>query len=116
MTRHLLAVVAILEVCTGLALLVTPSLVGQLLLGVAFEGATIAVAWITGVALVGLGIACWPGPPAVGMIVYSSGVGVCLGYLGIAEGVTGPLLWPVVVLHLAIAVILGGRLARGASH
>jgi hypothetical protein len=41
---------AVAEVATGLALLVVPSLVGQLLFGVEFTGFTIPVARVAGIA------------------------------------------------------------------
>src|SRR6478736_5644412 len=88
---------AVAEAATGLALLIVPGLVGRSLLGVEFIGVTIAVARVAGVALIGLGIACWPGPPLVGMLIYSAAVALYLAYLGYAEGLTGPFLWPAVV-------------------
>lgn len=62
---------AVVEAVTGLTMLTAPSLVGQLLLGDKLAGAAILVARVTGIALIGLGVACWPGPPVVGMFVYS---------------------------------------------
>jgi hypothetical protein len=47
------------EVATGLALLIVPSLVGQLLLGEVLTDIAIPVARVAGIALVALGIACW---------------------------------------------------------
>jgi hypothetical protein len=50
----------IVEIATGLALLIIPSLVAELLLGQELGGVAIPVAQVAGIALVGLGIACWP--------------------------------------------------------
>jgi hypothetical protein len=94
------------EATLGVALLIVPAFVGQLLLGVGLTGVAIPVARVTGVALVGLGIACWPGPPWVGMALYSSAVTLYLAYLGLARGMAGVLLWPAVVLHLVLTVLL----------
>ena len=58
----------------GLALLIVPSLVGQLLLGEELTGVAIPVARVAGMALVALGIACWPGTPLIGMLTYSAAV------------------------------------------
>ena len=93
---------AVAEAATGLALLIVPSLVGQLLLGVELTGVTIPVARVAGIALIGLGIACWPGPPLVGMLIYSAAVTLYLAYVGFAGGLTGVLLWPAVVLHVIL--------------
>ena len=76
---------AVAEAATGLALLIVPSLVGQLLFGVEFTGTTIPVARVAGIALIGLGVACWPGPPLVGMLIYSAAVALYLSYVGFAD-------------------------------
>ena len=73
---------AVAEAATGLALLIVPSLVGQLLLGEELNGVAIPVARVAGIALVALGIACWPGPPLVGMLAYSALVALYLAYRG----------------------------------
>ena len=98
---------AIGEIATGLALLIVPSLVAQLLLGKELGGAGMAVGRVTGLALIGLGIACWPGQPRVGMLTYSLGAALYLAYLGFVGGLTGVLLWPVAALHAALAILLG---------
>src|SRR6476620_11878367 len=97
---------AVAEVVTGLALLIVPSLVGLLLLGEEFTGVTIQVGRVAGIALIALGIACWPGPPLVGMLTYSSLAALDLAYLGVADGLTGVLLWPAVALHAVLSILL----------
>ena len=103
---------AVGEAATGLALLSVPSLVGQLLLGEQLAGVAIPVARVAGIALIALGIACWPGPPLVGMVTYSELVTVYLAYLGFARGLTGVHLWPAVVLHVILTVLLTRDLTR----
>ena len=98
---------AIAEAATGLALLVVPSLVGQLLLGEELIGVAIAVGRVAGIALLALGIACWPGPPLVGMLIYSTVVTLLLAYLGFAGGLAGVLLWPAVAIHFVLSILLG---------
>ena len=44
----------------GLALLIVPSLVVRLLFGAELTGVAIPVARVLGIALIGLGAACWP--------------------------------------------------------
>ncbi|MCI4680349.1 hypothetical protein K9U33_17100 [Rhodoblastus acidophilus] len=97
---------AVAEIVTGLALLTVPSMVGWLLLGQELAGAAASVARVAGVALIGLGVACWPGPPLVGMLIYGASVALLLAYLGIVERMTGILLWPAVVLHLMLSAFL----------
>jgi hypothetical protein len=106
-TNKALIFAAVAEVATGLALLIVPSLVGQLLLGEELTGIAIPVARVAGVALIGLGITCWPGPPLVGMVTYSTVVAFYLAYLGFAGGLTGVFLWPAVALHLVLSILLG---------
>lgn len=90
----------------GLALLVAPSLVGQLLLGEGLTGIAVPVARVAGIALIALGVACWPGPPRAGMLTYSAAVTLYLAYLGLVDGLAGVLLWPAVVLHLILTTLL----------
>jgi len=104
--RGVLVLAAIGEVATGLALLIVPSLVGQLLLGSEVSGLALTVARVTGIALIGLGVACWPGPPRVGMLIYSGAVALFLAYVGFAGSSSGMLLWPAVAVHVALSLLL----------
>ena len=68
--KKVLSIAAVLEVATGVALLIVPSLVGRLLFGAEFTGIVIAVARVLGIAFLALGVCCWPGSSAVcGMVV-----------------------------------------------
>ena len=105
--KKLLAFTAIAEAATGLALIVVPSLVGRLLLGAELTGVSVPLARVPGITLIALGIACWPGWTAVsGMLAYSALATVYLGYLAIAGQWVGQLLWPAVVLHAILTVLL----------
>jgi hypothetical protein len=105
--KKVLIFAAVAEVATGLALLTVPSLVGQLLLGEELAGVDLPVARVTGIALIALGIACWPGSPLVGMLAYSVAVTLYLAYIGFAGHSAGVLLWPAVALHAVLSVLLG---------
>jgi len=104
--KRVLIFAAVGEAVLGLALLLSPSLVGLLLLGRELTGIAIPVARVAGIALVGLGVACWPGTPLAGMLTYSAAVALYLAYLGFAGGLTGVLLWPAVVLHMILTALL----------
>jgi hypothetical protein len=104
-----LVVAAVAEIATGIALVFVPSLVARILLGGEIAGVAVEVARVAGIALIALGIACWPGPAIAGMLVYSAAVTVYLAYIGLTGG-GGVLLWPAVVAH----VILTGLLIRAA--
>ena len=111
--KRVLAFAAVAEIATGLGLLLVPSLVGQLLLGAELAGTAATVARVTGIALIALGVACWPGTPLLGMLTYSAAVTLYLAYVGLAGGVVGALLWPAVVLHLILTVLLARVFASG---
>ena len=106
MTRVLIFA-AVGEAATGWALLIVPSVAAQLLLGDTLVRIAIPVARVLGIALIALGIACWPGPPVFGMLIYCASVTLYLAYLGIAGGFTGILLWPAIALHVALTILLG---------
>lgn len=97
---------AVGEAATGLALVLFPPVVGRLLLGEDLTGVAVPVARVAGIALIGLGIACWSGQPRIGMLAYSGLVTLYLAFLGFVDGLTGVLLWPAVVLHLILTVLL----------
>jgi hypothetical protein len=104
--KGVLVFAAVGEAATGVALLIVPSLVGQLLLGAELAGVAAIVARVAGIALIALGVACWPGTPRAGMLTYSAAVTLYLAYLGVTGGANGILLWPAVALHLALTVLL----------
>ena len=107
-------VAAVGEATTGVVLLLFPHVVAQFLFGAAPAGAGLAVARIAGIALVGLGLACWPDPvngraarrAPIAMLVYSALAAMYLGFLAISGELRGPLLWPAVVVHLIVTVWL----------
>jgi len=108
----LLIIAALGEAAAGLALLIVPSLVVPLLFGQEPTGVAVALARVAGIALWALGVACWPGPPLVGLLTYNAVVTVYLACLGVAGGLTGVLLWPVIVLHVILTALLSWGVAR----
>ena len=110
MKNRLLAVAAAGEAVTGLVLLVYPPIVVRLLFGAELTGVSIPVARVLGIALIGLGVACWPCGSAsralCGMLTYSALAMAYLLYLGIRGEWVGPLLWPAVVLHAVLTLLL----------
>ena len=105
--KKVLTVAAVVEVATGMALLIVPSLVGRLLFGAEFTGVANPAARVTGIALLALGVGCWPGSTALcGMLTYGALATLYLAYLGVIGEWVGPLLWPAVVLHGILTVLL----------
>lgn len=113
--KRLLAFAAVGEIATGVTLLLAPSLTGQWLFAEDLVGIAVTIARVTGIALIGLGIACWPGTPLLGMLTYSATVALYLAYVGYSGGPSGRLLWPVVVAHIVLAALLAQRIARGTA-
>jgi hypothetical protein len=105
--KKVLTLAAVVEAATGLALIIAPSLVGRLLFGAEFTGVANPAARVTGIALLALGVGCWPGSTAFcGMLTYSALVTLYLLSLAIRGEWVGPLLWPVVVIHALFTALL----------
>jgi len=107
--KKVLTIAAVAEAATGVALIVVPSLVGRLLLGADLAGVANPVARVAGIALLALGVACLPScTPLCGMLTYSVLATAYLFYLVIRGEWAGPLLWPVVGLHIILTLLLLG--------
>ena len=105
--KKVLLLAAVSEAATGLALLVVPSLVGRLLLGQELAGVAIPLARVLGIALMALGVACLPGCTALGgMLTYSVLATGYLAWLAFGGEWVGPLLWPAVVAHAILTLLL----------
>jgi hypothetical protein len=126
--RKILNLVAVLEAVTGLALLIVPGIVirlllGQNSLGQNSLGAELALGRFLGIALLALGLACWPGqqagsnaPVFRAMLVYNLFVAILLTYLGAVEHFFGLFLWPAVALHFGLAAVLVRARRSSADH
>ena len=111
--RKILAISATLEVLTGVALIIAPGIVIDLLLGGAGPGLGPAIGRLLGIALLALGMACWPNqdtgrssPAFRAMLTYNVLIAANLAFLGAVEHFSGYLLWPAVVLHAVLAAFL----------
>jgi hypothetical protein len=112
--KESLALAAVLEAATGLALMIAPATVALLLLGNELSGASMALGHVAGFALFSLGLACWPGrdaprvvsPAFRAMLTYNLLTTVYLLYLGSGGEWVGRLLWPAVAIHAVVTVFL----------
>jgi hypothetical protein len=107
--KKVLIFAAIAEGLTGVALLVAPEFVIRVLAGTDATELTTSVGRVTGIALIGLGVATSPGPASIGMLTYTVLVALFLAFMGMRGGWGGPLLWPAVAVHAVLALLL----ARG---
>ncbi len=112
--RKLLALAAAVEGATGLALMAYPPVVTLLLLGDRVSGPGIAVGRVAGIALLSLGLACWPSGKVGGgrtpghraLLTYNLLVALYLLGIGIRGETLGKLLWPAFALHALVAYLL----------
>jgi len=112
--QKILAFAAIVEVGTGLVLMIDPALVVALLLGVSVAADEIPIGRVAGIAMLSLGLACWPNRQGAqsglaalrAMLAYNMLVALYLAYLGTVGSLGGLLLWPAVALHAVVALLL----------
>lgn len=111
--KNLLTITAIIEIFTGIVLLIVPSVAVSLLLGSSLsEQSGILLGRMCGVALITLAVACWmakgDNQSSVTMIkamaLYNMGAAMLLSYAGAIEHFSGIGLLPTVVLHIALLV------------
>ncbi len=112
----ILMLAALAEAGTGVILLAYPPIVVRLLFDAEIVGAGITMSRLAGIALIGLGVACWPGTDTrwalTGMVTYSGLAMLYLVWIGVHGEVVGLLLWPAVVVHAILVVLLVGALQR----
>ena len=106
----MLALAAGVEAATGILLLAFPPIVIRLLFGAEIAGVGEMVGRVAGMALIGLGVACWPGGSTRralnGMLAYGALATPYLAYIGLRGETVGPLLWPAVVVHAVLVILL----------
>lgn len=110
MKNKVLTLAAVAEGSLGVVLLVWPPIVVRLLFGTEISGVGVVVSRFCGICLVGLGVACWQGNSAVrpldGMLIYSTLAMLYLTCIGVRGEFAGVLLWPAVVVHAVLVVLL----------
>ena len=112
--KKLLEVAAVIEAATGLALIIHPPLLSQVLLGEGVSGAGMALGRVAGFALLSLGLACWPDressrantPALRALLTYNLLATLYLAYLGLGGQSVGSLLWPAVAIHAVLTLLL----------
>ncbi len=114
-TKWLLIVTALLEGGTGIALLVMPSNIVELLLGAGLSSPqALILGRVAGAALIALGVACWLSRNGerrgalfglvAGLLIYNVAVPMLLIHAALAEAMHGIALWPASGVHLALAM------------
>jgi len=108
--KVLLAIAAGVELLTGLALIMVPAVVVRALLGGEVAGVGIGIARICGLAMLALGIACWPMPqPALtslrALLIYNLLITPYLAWQ-LLRGVTAKGLAVALSAHAVLTVLL----------
>jgi hypothetical protein len=123
--KPLLLTTAAVEAGAGLALLGVPSRFAQLLFAAPLEGAVaLTVARVGGMGLLTLAVAAWLASHdsqscaarglASAMVLYNAGAALVLGAAGLQPARVGITLWPVVLVHVGMAVWCVTQLLRTA--
>jgi hypothetical protein len=109
--KSLLTITAIVEGITGLALIIVPSQLVSILLGASLtDPVAILIGRLAGAALLSIAIACWLSRVSQGsnvvktMLLYNVFSIVLLVYSVLVEKISGPGLWPAVLLHFGLFV------------
>ena len=103
---------ALAELVIGLLLLAVPNLIVSLLFAPPPSASLVPVARVAGIALIALGLACWPSRHHVAaatfraLLSYNALVAAYLACLTVGSEMKGLLLWPVVGLHALMSVLL----------
>jgi len=114
-TKWLLMATGFLETTTGIALLVIPSQVVELLLGVVLDSPpALVICRVTGSALLSIGVACLLSMRGdcrkeqrgliTGLLIYNVAVPTLLIHAAIASSIHGLALWPASGVHAALAI------------
>ena len=112
--RRIVAFSAVVEIVTGIALLIAPAVIAAMLVRAEVTDLTILLARCMGVGLLALGFGCWRGSRRAGpgsaafraILTYNALIALVLGGVGAVAHLAGPLLWPAVALHGAVALAL----------
>ncbi|WP_431300770.1 hypothetical protein [Tabrizicola sp. BL-A-41-H6] len=108
----LLGLMALIEGGAGLFMMLAPDLARSQLLGGALPGLTTSGLQIVGLCMLGLGLMCLAGLrrralrfPFTVMLVYNALAAAGLAGVALLGAPMGPLLWPTVLLHGALAAV-----------
>jgi hypothetical protein len=113
--RWIVLAAAVEAIATSLVLLISPSLFAWLVLGAELSETGEALGRLTGIVLLSFGLACWPASAAVkqsakvnrALTIYNALATIYLVYLGVGGKLIGILLWPAVVLHVVLTMLVG---------
>ena len=102
------------EIIVGASFFLAFNAQSQLVFGATPEGSGVLFAQFSGIALISLGIACLPSKhtgtlhvAARSLLVFNIAATIFFAWIALATTFRGVVLWPVVILHAVLAIVLG---------
>lgn len=120
---HRISVIAAawVEIIVGISFILATDTQSQFVFGATIDGPGELFARFAGAALIALGIACLPSndsairQAARTLLIFNIAATIFFASVGVASTLRGVMLWPVVILHAVLAIVLGLSLGREAS-
>ncbi len=111
--RKIIEVAAWFEVAVGISFLAALNVQAHALFGDMPDGRGVVFAHFAGIALIGLGIACLPSSgslsqrnPVRGLCIFNAATAIFFAWVASGTSFRGYILWPIVVVHSMIAILL----------
>ena len=112
--RHSTRISCLVELSTGLPLVLVPGVVMTLLFGSPLPDGGDRLAQLFGAALIGLGISCWsasvpdaqPSSARLGLMLYNLAAALFLISFAVTGAAQGPMAGPAGLLHLVLGLLM----------
>ena len=111
--RTAILLAALVEIIVGASFVLATNGQSQLVFGAPTEGTGSLFARLAGIGLIGLGLTCLPSNVAGtqriavrGLFIFNIAATIFFAWVGLATTFRGVVLWPVVVLHAVLAIVL----------
>ena len=111
-----------IEIIVGASFILALNTQSHLIFGTTTEGSGVHFAQLAGIALIALGIACLPSNHAATrrvavriLLIYNIAATILFAWIGVATTLRGVVLWPVVIMHAVLAIVLGMSLRKEGS-
>ena len=112
--RHSTRISCLVELSTGLPLVLVPGVVMTLLFGSSVVDGGHQLAQLYGTALIGLGISCWsagapdakPSSARLGLMLYNLTAALFLVGFAVTGAAQGPMVVPAGLLHLVLGLLM----------
>lgn len=114
LTRHATRISCLVELSTGVPLVLVPSVVMALLFGSPLADGGDQLAQLFGAALISLGISCWsagdleakPSTARLGLMLYNLAAALFLIGFAFTGAAQGPMVGPAGLLHLVLGLLM----------